>query len=126
MIQLANTPLRHVTSKTLSVLGMFPVYRNSINMHRPIPAPEPNPEPNPAPDEAPNVAHSKILPEDWDELFYAIQARLMTSVNDVNKSEGKLLVWSNGDEKKAVLECVEAMTKLHSALKHERQAHQKC
>ena len=126
MIQLANTPLRHVARKTLSVLDMFPVYCNLINMHRPIPAPEPDPEPNPAPDEAPNVAHSKILPEDWDELFYAIQARLMTSVNDVNKSEGKLLVWSNGDEKKAVLECVEAMTKLHSALKHERQAHKKC
>ena len=126
MIRLANTPLRHVTSKTLSVLDMFRVKCRPNNMHRPIPAPEPDPEPNPAPDEAPNVTYSNIPPDDWDELFYAIQARLMTSVNDLNKSEGKVLVWSNGHEKKAVLECVEAMTKLHSALKHDRQAQQKC
>ena len=78
MIRLANTPVRYVTSKTLSVLDMFRANCNSINMHRPIPSPEPDPEPNPAPDEAPNVAHSNILPNDWNELFYAIQARLMT------------------------------------------------
>ena len=126
MIRLANTPVRHVTSKTLSILDMFRVSCNSINMHRPIPAPEPDPEPNPAPDEAPNVAYSNISPDDWDELFYAIQARLMTSVKDVNKSEGKVLVWSNGNEKKVMLECIEAMTLLHRALRHDRQAQQKC
>ena len=91
-------------------------------MHRPIPAPEPDPEPNPAPDEAPNVDHPKIPPDDWDDLFYAIQARLTTSVKDVNKSEGKFLVCSNGNEKKVILECVEAMTLLHLALRHDRQA----
>ena len=101
MIRLANTSVRHVTGKTLSFLDMFLVDCNPKNMHRPIPAPEPDPEPNPAPDEAPNIAHPNIPPDDWDDLFCAIQARLMSSVKDVNKSEGKFLVWSNGNEKKS-------------------------
>ena len=126
MIRLANTPARHVTSKTLSVLDMFRVNCNSINMHRPIPAPEPDPEPNPAPDEAPNTAYSNIPSDDWDELFYVIQARLMTIAKDANKSQGKVLVWADGNEKKVMLECVEAMTLLHRALRHDRQAQQKC
>ncbi len=62
--------------------------------------------------------------EDWDDLFRAIEAKLRQAVGEKLAIQLKL-----GDDEKAllvqtvqasVLECVEAMSNLHTALKHER------
>lgn len=61
-------------------------------------------------------ALSKIAPQDWDELFHAVESRLSASVSDAVQNDGKTRV--------TVLECVEALDQLHDALMHERQQRQ--
>ena len=96
--------------------------------HRPIPAPEPDPEPNPAPDSVGQAAPCNISPTDWNDLFVAIQVRLAHCVDDALLHDPEL---SSQDRyaltKAVVLECVDAMKQLHTALTLERQqcqAHQ--
>ena len=61
---------------------------------------------------APN-ATPQIAVEDWDELFCAVQTRLRTSITALDLIDGKTSA--------TVLECVEALYQLHSALTRERQ-----
>lgn len=128
MIQLASTPVAHVTNTTPSVLDLFRGKDVSATLHRPIPAPEPNPEPNPGPDAAKRSASSgdsTISPADWDELFHAVQVRLEQCVGQaIDKSPELPLHDRHEVTKKAVLECVEAMQQLHAALTLERQLRQ--
>ena len=118
MIRLASTPMTptpHVTSVAQSVLGLFSSKGSPSKMHRPIPAPEPSPEPNPEPDAALRAIGSKIAPDDWDELFRAVQARLERCVDDALIKEPELPLHSRHElTKQTVLECVESMQQLHA------------
>ena len=126
MIRLANAPMPHVTRMAHSVLEMFSVKSNTSNMHRPIPAPEPNPEPNPAPDASLIALRSSIAPDDWDELFHAIQTRLEVCVDDaLNNSPELPLQVRHSLTKAAVLDCVASMKNLHASLTVERQRQQR-
>jgi hypothetical protein len=58
-------------------------------------------------------ALSEISIEDWDKLFHAVEDRLCTSVAASLQADDKTRV--------TVLECVEALDQLHSALTRERQ-----
>lgn len=123
MIQLAGSPMPHVTRAALSVLDQFRIKSNATDMHRPIPAPDPSPEPNPEPDGALKAQPACIAPDDWDELYHAIQSRLEDCVEGAfNKSLVRPLHERQAATKAAVLECVASMTHLHTSLKRERQA----
>ena len=122
MIRLANSPMPHVTSMSQSVLDMFRVKSNSNLMHRSIPAPEPNP----APDGDLEVNHFNILPDDWDELFHAVQTRLENCVEVAFSKASELPLHENLAVIKAdVLDCVASLRQLHDSLILERQAYQK-
>lgn len=126
MIRLANTPMPHVTVADQSVLGMYRSKGLAESMHRPIPAPEPNPEPNPGPDASLLTVRARIPPEDWDQLFHAIQNRLENCVGDALVKAPELPLHSRHERtKNTVLECVESMQQLHAALIIERQSQQK-
>ena len=126
MIRLANTPIPHVTGAEQSVLGLFRSKGSAENMHRPIPSPEPDPEPNPGPDARLQKVGSSISPNDWDELFRAVQARLERCFDDALIKEPELPLHSRHElTKQMVLECVESMQQLHAALTVERQSQQK-
>ncbi len=126
MIRLANTPMPHVTQVAQSVLGLFRSKGAAQSVHRPIPAPELNPEPNPGPDANLLDLRPKIAPEDWDELFHAIQKRLENCVSDALVKAPELPLHNRHElTKKTVLECVESMQQLHAALTIERQIQQK-
>ena len=65
-----------------------------------------------------NQAHemnalSQIRIEDWDNMFHAVELRLCATVAATEQLDDKTRV--------TVLECVEALDQLHSALTHERQ-----
>lgn len=121
MIRLANTPMPHVTDVAQSELGLFRSKGIAQNMHRPIPAPEPNPEPNPGPDANFLTVRPTISPDDWDELFHAIQKRLQNCVSDALVLAPELPLHSRHElTKQTVLECVESMQQLHAALPVER------
>ncbi len=125
MIRLASSPMPHAASVAHSVLDLFRIKSNPTDMHRPIPAPEPSSEPNPEPDGALTARRANIAPDDWDELYHAIQKRLENCVDDaLNKS---LLLPPHERQaatKAAVLDCVASMTQLHTSLTRERQAQQ--
>ena len=126
MIRLANAPMPHITRMAHSVLDMFSAKSNTSNMHRPIPAPEPDPEPNPAPDAGLIALRSSIAPDDWDDLFSAIQTRLEGCVDDApNKGAEQTIHARRSLTKAAVLDCVASMRQLQASLVVERQAHQK-
>ena len=126
MIRLANAPIPHVTRMAHSVLQMFSIKSNTSNMHRPIPAPEPNPEPNPAPDAGLIALRASIAPDDWDDLFHAIQTRLEGCVDEALSKGAELpLHVRQSLTKAAVLDCVASMRQLQASLAVERQAHQK-
>ena len=125
MIRLANAPMPHINRRAYSELDMFSVKSNTSNMHRPIPAPEPDPEPNPAPDAGLIALRSSIAPDDWDDLFSAIQTRLEGCVDDgLNKRAEQPTHVRRSLSKAAVLDCVASMRQLHAALAVERQVHQ--
>ena len=123
MIRLAGSPMPHVTSVAHSVLDLFRINEAAHTMHRPIPAPEPNPEPNPGPDatlKSPRTGN--IKPADWDALFQAVQVRLEDCVGEALHKQPELELHDRHTvTKAAVLDCVEAMKQLHSALTLERQ-----
>lgn len=126
MIRLATPLMPHVNSVAQSVLDMFPNKQNPNALHRPIPAPEPSPEPNPEPDAMLREIRASIGPDDWDELFRAVQARLESCVDDALTNAPQLPLHSQHEiTKKVVLECVESMKQLHAALTKERQAQRK-
>ena len=126
MIRLANAPMPHVTRMAHSVLEMFSVKSSTSNMHRPIPAPEPNPEPNPAPDAGLIALRSSIAPDDWDDLFHAIQARLEGCVDEaLNKGAEQPIHVRQSLTNAAVLDCVASMRQLQASLAVERQVHQR-
>ena len=126
MIRLANEPMPHVTRMAHAVLEMCSVKSNASNMHRPIPAPEPNPEPNPAPDSGLIGLRSIIQPDDWDDLFHAIQTRLEGCVDDaLNKAAEQPIHVRQSSTKAAVLDCVASMRQLQASLAVERQFHQR-
>lgn len=126
MIRLANMPMPHVAGVTQSVLGLFRNKGLANSMHRPIPAPEPDPEPNPAPDVGLAMRHVNISPDDWDELFYAVQTRLENCVDEAfNKSPELPFDDRHAVIKAHVLDCVASMRQLHASLTLERLAHQK-
>jgi hypothetical protein len=58
-------------------------------------------------------ALSQIDIEDWDKLFHAVESRLCASVAAADLTDDKTRV--------TILECVEALDQLHSALTRERQ-----
>ena len=58
-------------------------------------------------------ALSHISIEDWDKLFHAVELRLCATVAAADQLDDKTRV--------TVLECVEALDQLHSALTRERQ-----
>lgn len=121
MIRLANSPMPHVTSMSQSVLDMFRVKSNSNLMHRPIPAPQASH----APEGGLNVNHMNILPDDWDELFHAIQTRLENCVEVAFSKAAELPLHENLAVIKAdVLDCVASLRQLHASLILERQARQ--
>ena len=125
MIRLANAPMPHITRMAHSVLDMFSVKSNTSNMHRPIPAPEPDPEPNPAPDAGLIALRASIAPDDWDDLFHAIQTRLEGCVDEALSNGAELpLHVRQSFTKAAVLDCVASMRQLQASLAVERQAHQ--
>jgi hypothetical protein len=74
---------------------------------------------HPVPKKAPRPHHADIAVDDWDVLFRAVRARLRSTVTgpvtatsaDVNS------VLRTQD---AVLDCVTALEKLHTALTYER------
>ena len=126
MIRLANAPMPHVTRMAHSVLEMFSIKSNTSIMHRPIPARDPNPEPNPAPDASSIVPRSSIAPDDWDDLFHAIQTRLEGCVDDALSKGAELpLHVRQSLTKAAVLDCVASMRQLQASLAVERQVHQR-
>ncbi len=103
---------------------LFGSHPASHPMHRPIPAPEPNPEPNPGPDAITCNGCGCIDPKDWDVMFLAIQERLEGCVKDagLNFSDSELRERCIVTET-VVLECIQAMKQLHSALTTERTGH---
>jgi hypothetical protein len=126
MIRLANTPTPHITSVAQSVLDLFRGKGSLAKMHRPIPAPEPSPEPNPEPDGAMRALRSTIAPDDWDELFRAIQARLEHCFDDAQTKTPELPLHDRHLVAKAVvMQCIESMKQLQNALTKERQAREK-
>ena len=58
-------------------------------------------------------ALSQISIEDWDKLFHAVELRLCATVAAADQLDDNTRV--------TVLECVEALDQLHSALTRERQ-----
>ena len=64
------------------------------------------------------AGNSIIAPEDWNELFLAIQERLENCVNDVvfTKNPEMSLIARKARTKQAVLECVQAMKVLHQSI----------
>jgi hypothetical protein len=124
MIRLASTPMPHVTRMAQSVLDVFRNQDVSNTLHRPIPAPEPNPEPNPEPDAGPLAARASIAPDDWDELFHAIQTRLENCVDEALNQVPELPLHERHEVIKAhVLDCVASMRQLHASLAVERMKH---
>ena len=125
MNRLANTPMPHVTNQEHSVLDMFRHQNMSNALHRPIPAPEPNPEPNPGPDATLYMFHSRIAPDDWNDLFYAVQTRLENCIGEGSPRTPELML---KDPQKAikttVRECVMTMQQLQAALNCERSERQ--
>jgi hypothetical protein len=129
MIRLAQTPRQFAPSPTRSLLHTFYATGRISTLHRPIPAPEPNPEPNPGPDSIQSIPSSSISAADWDTLFHAITLRLENCVSDAlielphTRSGGapELLQARHQATKTAVLECVDAMKRLHAELQIERQ-----
>ena len=125
MIQLAQTASQYPNRAAPSVLDTFRAEHMASALHRPIPSPEPDPEPNPGPD-AINNGHingnSNISAADWDELFHAIQARLENCVDDALLKAPELPPLERHQViKTTVLQCVEAMQQLHTALRLERE-----
>ena len=64
------------------------------------------------------AANSIIAPEDWNELFLAIQERLENCVNDLvfTKNPEMSLIARKARTKQVVLECVQAMKVLHQSI----------
>lgn len=120
----AATPLTDKTSVEPAVMDFFRAHPHPHPMHRPIPAPEPNPEPNPGPDAVACNGCGCIDPKDWDVMFLAIQERLEGCVKDagLNFSDSELRERCKVTET-VVLECIQAMKQLHSALNTERTGH---
>ena len=126
MIRLANSPTPHVPSMAQSVLDLFCAKSNSTHMHRPLPAPVPNPETKGVPDAGSVLKKGTISPDDWDDLFRAVQTRLETCVDEaLNNSLVLPLPKRHAVTKAAVLECVASMKHLHASLTLERQSQQK-
>ncbi|NQW94430.1 MAG: hypothetical protein HQ446_10445 [Polaromonas sp.] len=124
MIRLVKQPMLHVINAEQSVLSWFRSKGLARNMHRPILATEQDPEPNPGPDASFQTVGSSISPEDWDELFRAVQARLESCVDDaLTKAPETPLHSGHEVTKKTVLECVESMKQLHAELTVDRQAY---
>ncbi len=119
MIQLAQTASQYSNRAAPSVLDTFRAEHMASALHRPIPSPEP--DPNPGPDAISN-GHSNISAADWDELFHAIQARLENCVDDALLKAPELPPNERHQViKTTVLQCVEAMQQLHTALMLERE-----
>ena len=126
MIRLANTPMPHVKSAARSVLQIFRGKEISYMTPNPVSAAERNPESNPAQDSMAGEPHLDIAPNDWDELFHAVTARLEGCVSNT-KMQGladKVPATAQSVQT-TVLECVSALNQLHAALVHERQTHKR-
>ena len=119
MIRLSNMPMPHVINMAHSVLDMFRVNSPPENKQCAASAPE--------------VIHGQsavlriqgsfISPADWDELFVAVQARLENCVDStLHHSSTLSLQDQKSIVKKTVLECVDAMQRLHHSLNSERQS----
>ena len=114
MIRLANSPAPHLTKVAQSILHMsrsgFPDYW---------------PRPHVAPASGVVTLQPDIMPADWDALFQAIQTRLETCVSQaLTHAQNLPLHEDHAATCKAVLECVEDMRQLHTALIQERMAQQ--
>ena len=126
MIRLANSPVPHVTSVAQSVLDLFCAKTDSTHMQRPLPAPVANSEFKLAPDPGPVAKKGTISPDDWDDLFHAVQTRLETCVDEaLNNSLVLPLPKRHAVTKAAVLDCVASMKHLHASLTLERQSQQR-
>ena len=114
MIRLANSPAPHLTKMAQSILHMsrsgFPDY---------------GVRPCVAPASGMVQFQPDIMPADWDALFQAIQTRLEACVSQA-LTHAQNLPFHEGHAAtcKAVLECVEDMRQLHTALIQERMAQQ--
>ena len=92
-------------------LKPFPLHEGLADLAMMMLQPKPTP---PLINQAYEVnALSQISIEDWDKLFQAVELRLCATVASADLLDDKIRV--------TVLECVEALNQLHSALTHERQ-----
>lgn len=67
------------------------------------------------------VVETRIQSDDWDSLFGAIEERLRLTVEDLDARSGQPQAVPGAVRIKAiVLDCVQAMARLHVALKVER------
>ena len=112
MIRLANSPATHLTKVAQSIFHMsrigFPDY--GVRPHVAS---------------ASSMVQFKfdIVPADWDALFQAISTRLESCVSQaLTHAQTLPLHERHADTCKTVLECVEDMRQLHTALIQERMA----
>lgn len=114
MIRLANSPALHLTKVAQSISHMP---RSGF--------PDDGVRPHVAPASGMVQFQPDIMPADWDALFQAVQTRLETCVGHaLSHAQNLPLHERHAATCKAVLECVEDMRQLHTALIQERMAQQ--
>lgn len=107
-----------------SVLDMFSVKSNPAPTQRAASVPDHNIEPDSVPNAELKTKGATIAPDDWDDLFHAIESRLETCVDQtLNNSLALPLPKRHAVTKAAVLECVASMRQLHASLTLERKLH---
>lgn len=123
MIRLASSPIPHhenLAHAAARMLGSEQIMRTLTGCQTEFPAASVAPGP-----------HSDINIPDWNDLFHAVEARLIqcvSSTNTANSATGssKALRGVLGDAAAGgvggtVLECVAALNQLHAALTSERE-----
>ena len=136
MIRLANMPIPHppstprmsnssfvpslprMSSSPHLVFDLLNINTLTTSTTRPDIVQGGNFKPNAGQSTGQPAANSIIAPEDWNELFLAIQERLENCVNDLvfTKNPEMSLIARKARTKQVVLECVQAMKVLHQSI----------
>ena len=120
MIRFASLPVPHSPSAPHSVVDRFNVNNTAQNMTQPGTTSGSGLKASSVLLAGQPSSKLCITPEEWNELFSAIQARLENCVNDLvfAKTPEMSLIARKAHTKQAVLECVQAMRVLHMQLRH--------